>query len=73
MLYSFQSSLPRLPVPAVKDTVSRYLRSARPLLNDQDYEAIEKLANEFLATTANRLQRYLVLKSWWATNYVSDW
>lgn len=23
MLYSFQTSLPRLPVPAVKDTVSR--------------------------------------------------
>ena len=72
-LYSYQASLPRLPVPAVKDTVDRYLCSARPLLNDKEYAATKELSEEFLNTIANRLQRYLVLKSWWSSNYVSDW
>ncbi|KAJ8245468.1 hypothetical protein GJAV_G00271070 [Gymnothorax javanicus] len=73
LLYSFQSSLPRLPVPSVKDTIKRYLESVRPLLDNEQYEQMEILANEFQKYPAPRLQRYLVLKSWWAANYVSDW
>uniref|UniRef100_A0A8C5JYB1 Carnitine O-palmitoyltransferase 1, muscle isoform n=1 Tax=Jaculus jaculus TaxID=51337 RepID=A0A8C5JYB1_JACJA len=34
---------------------------------------METLAKEFQDKIAPRLQKYLVLKSWWATNYVSDW
>uniref|UniRef100_A0A2I3RXL9 Carnitine O-palmitoyltransferase 1, muscle isoform n=1 Tax=Pan troglodytes TaxID=9598 RepID=A0A2I3RXL9_PANTR len=34
---------------------------------------MELLAKEFQDKTAPRLQKYLVLKSWWASNYVSDW
>lgn len=73
MLYSFQTSLPKLPVPKVAATIQRYLESVRPLLNDEDYYRKEKLAKEFQEKTAPRLQKYLILKSWWATNYVSDW
>ncbi|KAG7454332.1 hypothetical protein MATL_G00258530 [Megalops atlanticus] len=73
LLYSFQSSLPRLPVPRVSDTIKRYLESVRPLLDDEQYKQMEIVANDFKKTLAPKLQRYLVLKSWWATNYVSDW
>lgn len=73
LLYSFQGSLPRLPLPAVKDTMQRYLRSVRPLLDDENYNRMTELANEFESGIGNKLQRYLKLKSWWATNYVSDW
>ncbi|XP_050447683.1 carnitine O-palmitoyltransferase 1, liver isoform isoform X2 [Cataglyphis hispanica] len=73
MLYSFQGSLPRLPLPAVADTMRRYLRSVRPLLDDENYARMERLAMEFQNGIGVKLQRYLVLKSWWATNYVSDW
>ncbi|XP_070518050.1 carnitine O-palmitoyltransferase 1, liver isoform isoform X1 [Cardiocondyla obscurior] len=73
MLYSFQGSLPRLPLPSVPDTMKRYLRSVRPLLDDENYSRMEKLANEFENGIGIKLQRYLILKSWWATNYVSDW
>lgn len=73
MLYSFQGSLPKLPVPALDDTVKRYLRSVRPLLNDEEYPRMEKLAEEFRNGIGLKLQRYLKLKSWWASNYVSDW
>uniref|UniRef100_A0A2H1W6J1 carnitine O-palmitoyltransferase n=1 Tax=Spodoptera frugiperda TaxID=7108 RepID=A0A2H1W6J1_SPOFR len=72
-LYSFQGSLPRLPLPAVKDTMKRYLTSVRPLLDDENYKRVERLSKEFEETIAVKLQRYLVLKSWWSSNYVSDW
>ncbi|KAK7891453.1 hypothetical protein WMY93_023416 [Mugilogobius chulae] len=73
LLYSFQASLPRLPVPSVEDTIQRYLESVRPLLDNDKYNQMELLANEFMNTQATQLQRYLILKSWWSTNYVSDW
>ncbi|XP_074086985.1 carnitine O-palmitoyltransferase 1, liver isoform [Macrotis lagotis] len=73
MLYSFQTSLPRLPVPAVKDTVKRYLESVQPLLNKEDFKRMKGLAEDFSTNLGPRLQWYLKLKSWWATNYVSDW
>ena len=34
---------------------------------------MERLAKDFEKGIAKKLQRYLVLKSWWSTNYVSDW
>uniref|UniRef100_A0A8C9PB37 Carnitine palmitoyltransferase 1A n=1 Tax=Spermophilus dauricus TaxID=99837 RepID=A0A8C9PB37_SPEDA len=73
MLYSFQTSLPRLPVPAVEDTVSRYLESVRPLMKDGDFQRMTALAQDFAVNLGPKLQWYLKLKSWWATNYVSDW
>ncbi|XP_036390682.1 carnitine O-palmitoyltransferase 1, liver isoform isoform X2 [Megalops cyprinoides] len=73
MLYSFQSSLPRLPVPPVKDTMKRYLESARPLMDDEQFKRMEGLAKDFEKTLGPKLQWYLKLKSWWASNYVSDW
>lgn len=73
MLYSFQNSLPRLPVPSVKDTCKRYLESVRPLTDDQQFERMKGLTQDFEKNLGPRLQWYLKLKSWWASNYVSDW
>lgn len=72
-LYSFQGSLPRLPVPPVKDTMKRYLISVQPLLDNENFKRVKKLADEFESTIGVKLQRYLLLKSWWSSNYVSDW
>ncbi|XP_044049100.1 carnitine O-palmitoyltransferase 1, liver isoform isoform X1 [Siniperca chuatsi] len=73
MLYSFQNSLPRLPVPTIKDTCRRYLESVRPLMDDEQYERMQGLTKDFEKNLGPRLQWYLKLKSWWASNYVSDW
>uniref|UniRef100_A0AAY4DXP9 Carnitine O-palmitoyltransferase 1, muscle isoform n=1 Tax=Denticeps clupeoides TaxID=299321 RepID=A0AAY4DXP9_9TELE len=73
LLYSFQASLPRLPVPSVDDTIRRYLESVRPLLDDEQYTQMETVANEFKKDPAPKLQKFLKFKSWWAANYVSDW
>lgn len=72
-LYSFQRSLPSLPVPSLNDTIKRYLRSIRPVLDDENFKRVEGEARDFQKGIGKKLQRYLVLKSWWADNYVSDW
>lgn len=43
------------------------------MLDDENYSRMERLANEFQNGIGTKLQRYLILKSWWSTNYVSDW
>lgn len=53
-----------LPVP-------QYLESVRPLMKDADFKRMKALAQDFAITLGPRLQWYLKLKSWWATNYVS--
>ncbi|KAM9299185.1 carnitine O-palmitoyltransferase 1, liver isoform-like [Gastrophryne carolinensis] len=73
MLYSYQASLPRLPVPGYKETTQRYLESVRPLMTDEEFKRMTALAKDFEVKLAPRLQWYLKLKSWWASNYVSDW
>ncbi|KAF4011248.1 hypothetical protein G4228_002609 [Cervus hanglu yarkandensis] len=50
-----------------------YLESVRPVLSDEDFDWTAGLAQEFLKLQASLLQWYLQLKSWWASNYVSDW
>ncbi|KAM3863493.1 carnitine O-palmitoyltransferase 1, liver isoform [Diretmus argenteus] len=73
LLYSYQTSLPHLPVPAIKDTLARHLESVRPLRTVPEFERMTELANQFESNLGNSLQRYLKLKALWATNYVSDW
>uniref|UniRef100_A0A4W5RLF3 carnitine O-palmitoyltransferase n=1 Tax=Hucho hucho TaxID=62062 RepID=A0A4W5RLF3_9TELE len=73
LLYSYQGSLPNQPVPAVKDTVKRYLESVRPLTTPDEFERMTSLATQFESSLGNRLQWYLKLKALWASNYVSDW
>lgn len=73
MLYSYQASLPRLPLPSLDDTMQRYLKSVAPLLDEAKYKRMESLAREFRNGIGSKLQRYLWLKSWWSSNYVSDW
>uniref|UniRef100_A0AAQ5ZGB5 Carnitine O-palmitoyltransferase 1, muscle isoform n=1 Tax=Amphiprion ocellaris TaxID=80972 RepID=A0AAQ5ZGB5_AMPOC len=68
--FSLSESLLILFVPVY---CQAYLESVRPLLDSQQYNQMEVLASEFKASMATQLQRYLILKSWWATNYVSDW
>lgn len=50
----------------------QYLRSIRPLVNDEDYEEYVKLAGEFETTIAPSLQKKLWLKWLTSRNYVSN-
>ena len=51
-------------VPPLRKTCQRYLESVRPLLNDVEFDRMERLATEFQANEGPRLQFWLKLKSW---------
>lgn len=72
-LYSFQRSLPKMPVPALGETIERLLDSLRPIKSEEELALLRKQAKEFEHGLGPRLQKLLILKSWITQNYVSDW
>lgn len=74
-LYSCQSSLARMPVPALRDTLSKLLDSLEPLYGEDigKWNKLKQDAADFERGYGPKLQRILVLKSWWCNNYVTDW
>ncbi|GBN42478.1 Carnitine O-palmitoyltransferase 1, muscle isoform [Araneus ventricosus] len=72
ILYSFQSSLPQLPLPSLEETMERYLHTVHPLLDEERYEKMKQMTYEFQNGIGKKLQLHLWLKSWWASNYIND-
>lgn len=72
-LYSCQRSLPRMPVPALRDTLKKLMVSLKPICSDEEIQVLKKQSKEFEATVGPKLQKILILKSWLSQNYVSDW
>lgn len=70
---ALQSCLPPQPVPPLKDTLERYLKSMETLIPPEEHAAVSDAAKKFMNAEGVKLQRYLQLKRWKATNYVSDW
>ena len=62
--YHFQSSLPRLPIPSLHDTITRYLAAQRPFLSREQFRHTERVAREFAKEESEgwRLHRELVEK-----------
>ncbi|KAK1755962.1 acyltransferase ChoActase/COT/CPT [Echria macrotheca] len=60
----FQDSLPRLPVPTLEETASRYLKTLRPLLSDSELQASTKAVEEFIAPNGpgRKLQEKLIAR-----------
>jgi len=44
----FQESLPKLPVPTLQETSTRYLKSLHPLLTPSEFEASKRAVAEFI-------------------------
>lgn len=78
VLYSKQHSLPRLPIPSLRETVDRFLPTALPLAIDEEEKAsLIKVAEGFVSE-AKELQKRLEarreemkdsswLQLWWNT------
>lgn len=68
--------IPKQPVPDLKQTAERYLRSLKPLLTDEEHKNTERIVNEFISNAglgpqlhAKLLERYQNtdnwMKEWW--------
>lgn len=70
---AYQTSLPHLPLPSLKDTTTRYMKSMEPLLGAEERKSVEEKLQLFLRKEGPKLQRYLTYKHLISSNYVSDW
>ena len=60
--YHFQDSLPRLPIPDIKDTAQRYLNSAAPLLTDAELATTKLAMAEFESGIGKKLHDEIVAR-----------
>ncbi|GMS79873.1 hypothetical protein PENTCL1PPCAC_2048, partial [Pristionchus entomophagus] len=70
-LKSCDALLPSMPVPALEDTVERYLESIRQLHSKEELAAIEKMARDFLEGEGVKLQRFTKMYALFKDNYVT--
>jgi carnitine O-acetyltransferase len=69
----FQRNLPRLPVPALADTCELYLRLARPLLSEREYEATRRAAADFVRPGGPGEALQSRLLRWSTTSAPDNW
>ncbi|PPR05370.1 hypothetical protein CVT24_007984 [Panaeolus cyanescens] len=70
----YQSSLPKLPVPALESTCSKYLETVKPLVTPEAYARTEAVVSEFLTSPlAQQLQERLKDRANEHTSWLSEW
>lgn len=69
-----QDSLPPLPVPALQQTMEKYLSAIKPLVDEEEFEYTQDLVKDFLKPNGDgeRLQNRLIQKAKTETNWVSN-
>lgn len=68
--YSHEEALGDLPVPNLKETLEKYLRSAKPFLTEQEYEHTEAVTKDFQEGVGQELQEQLVGRAKTEKNWV---
>jgi len=72
---SLQGQLGKLPVPSLKDTLPQFLRSVRPLVNNEEYEETFAKVKDFAKEggDGHKLQTLLEERGRKTENWFSDW
>ncbi|XP_046833806.1 carnitine O-acetyltransferase-like isoform X2 [Vespa crabro] len=70
-----KQELPKLPVPDLKKTAERYLRSVKPLLNENEYCNTKRIVEEFISENGPGplLQSKLLQKYDNTDNWLEEW
>ena len=72
---SLQNQLGKLPVPSLKDTLPKFLRTVRPLVNNVEYEETFDKVKDFAKEggLGHKLQALLEERARITENWFSDW
>lgn len=65
--------LPHYPLPALKDTMKKYLRSVKPLLTKDAYYKTEQIITDFSCSNGPELHALLQKRADSMENWFSDW
>ncbi|GMR59760.1 hypothetical protein PMAYCL1PPCAC_29955, partial [Pristionchus mayeri] len=71
--FALQALIPTVRLPAVKETVQKYLRTVKPILSEEEYKEMCELAEDFQKNLGSELQRKLWQKWLVSKNYITDW
>lgn len=71
----WEESLPKLPVPTLEETAARYLKSLKPLLNENEFSLSEKAVSQFLQNEGPELQKQLIARKEQSgmKNWLTEW
>ncbi|XP_011159104.2 carnitine O-acetyltransferase isoform X2 [Solenopsis invicta] len=67
--------IPKQPVPDLKQTAERYLRSLKPLLTDNEYKNTERIVGDFISHTGvgSKLHTKLLERYQNTDNWMKEW
>ena len=73
--YSTVTQLPKLPVPALSQTLEKYLKTVKPVVSDAQYVETEKVVREFgrRGGIGEKLQLILEERAKARENWLSEW
>lgn len=74
-LHDDREGLPRLPVPALEDTLHKYLKTVKPLVTDDEFRLTEELVSKFKSPegVGPKLQQKLQERANTKENWLYDW
>ncbi|XP_045510869.1 carnitine O-acetyltransferase-like isoform X1 [Colias croceus] len=70
---STTQNLPRLPVPKLNATLTKYLKTVRPFLNDEEFANTSNLVKKFASGDGQKLQTLLENRATKHQNWLEEW
>lgn len=72
--FSFESALPKLPVPSLDSTLDKYLRSVQPFVTDEEFSRTRSICENFKKSPrVQELQRMLLKRAEEKQSWMAEW
>lgn len=71
--FQYDKTLPSLPVPALDETLAKYLNSVKPFLTDEEFAETQKVVSDFKNGVGKELHQKLMERSKHQKNWLEKW
>ncbi|KAI8975933.1 acyltransferase ChoActase/COT/CPT [Pilobolus umbonatus] len=70
--FKYQDKLPKLPIPALEDSLAKYLKAVKPLQTPEEHETTQKAVKEFMKKEGPELQNKLKTYATDKSSYIEE-